>query len=175
MLFRSIKRFKRLGAQYKEAIYFAIHPEFLICHLLLRCMGVLLYTVYLVFLVKIDVSPRPGDEFHALFRIHSISQLPRDVVEGVLLFLFSVATLVVMKKGASSFALVRRVQSLKHYVEEVPPEIRDKELEARVLLIADRRWFAPLSQHDIEEFDNRNCRQKAEEATRAEETSGPEV
>lgn len=40
------KKLSRLKEEYNETIYFALHPEYLICTLLLRCMGILLYGVY---------------------------------------------------------------------------------------------------------------------------------
>ena len=55
----------RLTREYKEALYFSLHPQFLIYTLLLRCMGIMVYGVYLVLLVKMDVTRTVRREFLA--------------------------------------------------------------------------------------------------------------
>jgi hypothetical protein len=50
------KKVARLTKDYNEALYFSVHPHHLICILLLRCMAIMVYGVYLILLVKIDVT-----------------------------------------------------------------------------------------------------------------------
>ena len=60
-----VKRIARLTREYKEALYFSLHLQFLIYTLLLRCMGIMVYGVYLILLVQMEVTRTVRREFLA--------------------------------------------------------------------------------------------------------------
>jgi hypothetical protein len=72
------------------------------------------------------------------------------------------ATLFLMLKVKSSFQLVTRVRYLKHYVTEIPDEIRDKELEENILFLSRYSLFPPLPKFASENKENKESANEIE-------------
>ena len=138
------KRTKRIREEYTTATYFALHPEFLACKLVLTCIGVCAYIVYLLFLVKLDVTPIHAGAGFPKFSF-TIPRYIMTMIEVGNMLLITVLTTFIGRTALNAFSFFERVRNFKGYVEKVPMEIRDVELEKVIIAIARERPTAPLS------------------------------
>jgi hypothetical protein len=138
---------RRIKAEYDDAVYYAVNKDFLSQKLILRTMGMVLYGIYLVLLVKIEVTHPVSRE---LFKVLKTPDFVRDhslfiagafdVFELLLMLCFIVATAFTLTLLRQSMTLVHHVQFLEIYVESVPDEIRNKKREALAITLIDDRY-----------------------------------
>jgi hypothetical protein len=137
------KTLHRITKEYDDALYYALEPDALMHKLLLRIMGILLYGVYLVLLVKIDVTQAVGSELHGIFTMPTFLRLHPIMLAGaidafqILFMIFvCVATIFVVTLWQQSFSLVHHVQFIETYIESVPDEVRNRKREALAIAMA---------------------------------------
>jgi hypothetical protein len=164
------KRLKRISDEYDLATYFALHPEFLACKLVLTCLGVCVYIVYLLFLVKIDVTPIPHGPWFPKPSFTIPGYIFTLVDVGNMLFL-TILTIFIGRTGLNAFSFFERVRNFKNYVENVPIEIRDIPFEKLDIAIAKERPMSPLSMQRPEDLGKSIKEGKESTDTSGEATS----
>jgi hypothetical protein len=142
------KRIQRIQEEYDETIYFALQPEFLLGKLILIGIGVSCYAVYVLLLVKLDVTPFSSSawSWHTTFTFPRYVLMLLDVA-NVMFIVF--LTTFVGRIAFNAFALFERVRTFKRYVNKVPSEVRDLQLEKVVIAIVMERPLSPVSREGM--------------------------
>jgi hypothetical protein len=163
------KRHKRIAEEYAAATYYALHPEFLVCKLVLTCTGVMGFAIYLLCLIKIDVTPvHPGLFPKPAFRVPEYVPTLLDV--GQMLFIIVVA-IFIGRTTINAFYLFERVRGFRFYVEKVPSKLRDVSMEKVVIAIVKGRPLSVLSDLGIEELSTSIEKSREEGGTNEKEPS----
>jgi hypothetical protein len=136
------KRLKRIRDEYQTTIYYALHPEFLICKLVLTTLGVCSYAIYLLFIVVLRGTPI---EFWTLKVGFSIPRYIVGALDVASILLITILTTAVGRIALNTIYFFERVRGFERYVTNVPKEIRDRKMEKLILAIARERPTSALS------------------------------